>query len=226
LIDKQNDKNDDEDAAEEGQGEGEVRYRAICGQIYVHSKLAIFDDRTVIVGSANINDRSLKGDRDSEVNLLFGLDSKGTGAIETRMDGKAWQALGMAHSLRMQLYADHLTNNLDVEDRSLIKERFADPVSPEVHYLWLGVARENLEIHKSVFPYMPSDAITTLEELNRKKMEETHALQRQEASSDEALRALMGIRGHLFAMPLGFLDKETLSPLSTEGIVVPQKTFM
>ena len=35
--------------------------------IYVHSKLLIVDDRLVICGSANINDRSLLGDRDSEV---------------------------------------------------------------------------------------------------------------------------------------------------------------
>ncbi len=33
--------------------------------IYVHSKLMIVDDKKIIVGSANINDRSLLGDRDS-----------------------------------------------------------------------------------------------------------------------------------------------------------------
>jgi phospholipase D1/2 len=39
--------------------------------IYVHSKLMIVDDKTVICGSANINDRSLLGDRDSEVCLII-----------------------------------------------------------------------------------------------------------------------------------------------------------
>ena len=38
--------------------------------IYVHSKLAIADDYSVIIGSANINDRSLMGDRDSEVAVV------------------------------------------------------------------------------------------------------------------------------------------------------------
>ena len=33
--------------------------------IYIHSKLMIVDDSKVILGSANINDRSLLGDRDS-----------------------------------------------------------------------------------------------------------------------------------------------------------------
>lgn len=39
--------------------------------IYVHSKLMIVDDKRMIVGSANINDRSLLGTRDSELALLI-----------------------------------------------------------------------------------------------------------------------------------------------------------
>jgi phospholipase D1/2 len=35
--------------------------------IYVHSKLMIIDDEYLIVGSANLNERSLAGDRDSEI---------------------------------------------------------------------------------------------------------------------------------------------------------------
>lgn len=35
--------------------------------IYVHSKLLIVDDKYVITGSANINDRSMLGKRDSEI---------------------------------------------------------------------------------------------------------------------------------------------------------------
>ena len=35
--------------------------------VYIHSKLMIVDDRLVICGSANINDRSMLGNRDSEV---------------------------------------------------------------------------------------------------------------------------------------------------------------
>lgn len=39
--------------------------------IYVHSKLMIIDDRVCICGSANINDRSMLGKRDSEVAVLI-----------------------------------------------------------------------------------------------------------------------------------------------------------
>lgn len=42
-------------------------------QVYVHSKIMIIDDCTTLVGSANINDRSLLGSRDSEVYRLLPL---------------------------------------------------------------------------------------------------------------------------------------------------------
>lgn len=36
-------------------------------QVYIHGKVCIVDDRLAIIGSANINDRSMRGDRDSEL---------------------------------------------------------------------------------------------------------------------------------------------------------------
>ena len=39
--------------------------------IYIHSKLMIVDDWKVIIGSANINDWSMLGTRDSEIGCLI-----------------------------------------------------------------------------------------------------------------------------------------------------------
>lgn len=39
--------------------------------VYVHSKLMIIDDRVVLIGSANINDRSMMGSRDSEIAVVI-----------------------------------------------------------------------------------------------------------------------------------------------------------
>ena len=36
-------------------------------KVYIHAKVCIVDDRLVIIGSANINERSQRGDRDSEL---------------------------------------------------------------------------------------------------------------------------------------------------------------
>ena len=45
--------------------------RHVTEQIYVHSKVLITDDNTALIGSANINDRSLIGNRDSEISCLI-----------------------------------------------------------------------------------------------------------------------------------------------------------
>lgn len=37
----------------------------------MHSKVMIVDDNTVIIGSANINDRSMLGKRDSELAVMI-----------------------------------------------------------------------------------------------------------------------------------------------------------
>ena len=41
--------------------------------LYIHSKLMIIDDTKVLIGSANINDRSMLGKRDSEFAVLINL---------------------------------------------------------------------------------------------------------------------------------------------------------
>ena len=46
---------------------GEIFRRTMRQMIYVHSKMMIVDDAYIIVGSANINERSMAGTRDSEI---------------------------------------------------------------------------------------------------------------------------------------------------------------
>ena len=46
--------------------------------VYIHSKLLIVDDCLVIAGSANINDRSMLGERDSEVALIMEVSRAST----------------------------------------------------------------------------------------------------------------------------------------------------
>ncbi len=43
----------------------------VTEQVYVHAKMMIVDDRVAIIGSANINDRSMHGYRDSEIAVLL-----------------------------------------------------------------------------------------------------------------------------------------------------------
>ncbi|WJX82458.1 Phospholipase D beta 1 [Trifolium repens] len=68
--------------------------------IYVHSKGMIVDDEYVIVGSANINQRSMEGTRDSEIAM---------GAYQPHHTWARKQSCphGQIHGYRMSLWAEH-----------------------------------------------------------------------------------------------------------------------
>ncbi|GEM06560.1 phospholipase D [Rhodotorula toruloides] len=85
--------------------EASERNAFVTEETYIHSKLMIVDDLRVLMGSANINDRSLLGDRDSEIACVY---EDYEDMIESRMNGKPFMASRFAASLRRQLYKDHL----------------------------------------------------------------------------------------------------------------------
>eukprot|EP01001_Neometanema_parovale_P000796 NODE_108_length_3325_cov_82.696127_g100_i0.p1 GENE.NODE_108_length_3325_cov_82.696127_g100_i0~~NODE_108_length_3325_cov_82.696127_g100_i0.p1 ORF type:complete len:1018 (+),score=151.08 NODE_108_length_3325_cov_82.696127_g100_i0:143-3196(+) len=126
-------------------------------QIYVHAKLLIVDDRLVICGSANLNDRSMVGNRDSE--LAVAVYPPRDDTVATTMNGQEWSAAPFAHSLRTQLWAEHL--GLLDEDGTVPPEAYklvADPTCEDTYKrLWLATATSNSAIHSKVFPNMPSN---------------------------------------------------------------------
>ncbi|XP_042879392.1 phospholipase D gamma 1-like [Penaeus japonicus] len=83
--------------------------------IYVHSKMAVADDAHVLVGSANLNERSLDGRRDTEVAVS---------ACQTRRggrgggDGEAVVKDGAVRAFRRALWAEH-TWGLSEEEEDL-----------------------------------------------------------------------------------------------------------
>jgi len=66
--------------------------------IYVHCKMSIFDDEYILIGSANINQRSLGGNRDTEI-AVGGYQPDHNETDSPRGD---------VHSFRMALWAAHL----------------------------------------------------------------------------------------------------------------------
>jgi phospholipase D1/2 len=73
--------------------EEEERDCYITELLYIHSKVMIVDDRRVIMGSANFNDRSQKGDGDSEIALVM----EDTDLIDSYMDGQPVCQIALAH---------------------------------------------------------------------------------------------------------------------------------
>jgi phospholipase D1/2 len=101
--------------------------------VYVHSKGMIVDDEYVIVGSANINQRSLAGSRDTEIAV---------GAYQPRhAGGRGRPPRGKVFGYRMSLWEEHLGKEV-VRQRP---EAVRRPESRECVALVNGVARDNWE---------------------------------------------------------------------------------
>lgn len=88
-------------------------------QLYIHAKVIIVDDRVALIGSANINERSMVGNRDSECAAIV----RDTDTIWSTMAGRPYRVGRFAHTLRLRLMREHL--GLDV-DEILEEERQAD----------------------------------------------------------------------------------------------------
>ncbi|KAI8978828.1 phospholipase D [Trametes punicea] len=78
-------------------------------QVYIHGKVCIVDDRLAIIGSANINERSQRGDRDSEIAAVI----RDTDMLDCTMAGKPYKVGRFAHSLRVRLMREHLGVDVD-----------------------------------------------------------------------------------------------------------------
>lgn len=151
----------------------------VSEEVYVHSKLLIADDRVVIIGSANLEDRSMLGYRDSEIGVVI-EDSL---AINSHMNGEPFKTAHFAAGLRRKLFRKHLgllppqdptipdDNYLPV-DRcgnvydwgSVLDLLVEDPLSNEFEELWSNTARINTESFEKVFRPMPSNAVRNWEQ--------------------------------------------------------------
>ena len=82
----------------------------VTEQLYIHAKTIVVDDRVALIGSANINERSMLGNRDSEVAAVV----RDTDMIWSTMAGEPYRVGRFAHTLRMRLMREHL--GLDVDE--------------------------------------------------------------------------------------------------------------
>ena len=112
----------------------ELTRQSLRHPIYVHSKLMIVDDDYIVVGSANINQRSLAGERDTEICI---------GAYQPSHSSAAGQPRGSIHTFRMALWSAHLGG---------YSEQFADPNSAECLEYVRGVTEQFWELYTAPEP--------------------------------------------------------------------------
>jgi len=81
----------------------------VTEQLYIHAKVMVVDDRVAVIGSANINERSMLGSRDSEIAAVV----RDTDMIPSMMAGKPYMVARFAHTFRMRLMREHLGIDVD-----------------------------------------------------------------------------------------------------------------
>ena len=82
--------------------------RPVTEQIYVHSKLLIADDNVAVLGSANINDRSMLGMRDSELAVIVAGGPQST----VKLDGiRTSRVSAKVHAFRKSLWRNIFGDN-------------------------------------------------------------------------------------------------------------------
>lgn len=155
----------------------------VCEELYIHSKVLIADDRVVICGSANLNDRSQEGDHDSEIAVIIQDKNR----VESSMNGRPYRASAFASSLRRFLFRKHLglipdqrwdayNNNWTPVDQVTVNEYdwgshadqlVEDPLSDDFLALWYKTAKANTKIFRKVFHAVPDDTVRTWEDYDR-----------------------------------------------------------
>lgn len=195
-------------------------------QVYVHSKLMIIDDRAAVIGSSNINDRSLLGSRDSEIGVLI----EDRECLQSSMNGLPWLAGKFTLSLRLSLWAEHL--GLHAEKVNQIADPIADTTYKDQ---WLETAKKNTAIYQDVFGCIPNDLLCTRAALRqsmsywKEKLggqvsidlgiapQKLESYQNGETKFIDPMEKLKCVRGHLVSFPLEFMREEDLRPVFNEG---------
>ena len=127
-----------------------INHKPVTEIIYVHSKLMIVDDKRCIIGSANINDRSLLGLRDSELAIILEDDNG-------QISGPAKR--GDIFNLRYRIFNEHFGLN---------EQETANIIEPQVWGKIVNNAKKNTLIYRQLFGCYPDNTITVGDEVEER----------------------------------------------------------
>ncbi|KAF6728882.1 Phospholipase D2 [Oryzias melastigma] len=187
----------------------QLSQKLVTELIYVHSKTLIADDRCYIIGSANINDRSMLGSRDSEVAVLVEDEEM----VPSIMGGEPYQAGLLTLALRKECFSVLVGATSDPSIN------IDDPISDDFFYLtWNETAKLNASIYDKVFRCLPCNSVYNKRVLKEYSSQDPLC----DTDCEQAAEELKAIRGLLVHFPLMFLYGENLlPPLNTKEGMAP-----
>ncbi|MDP9880001.1 phospholipase D1/2 [Variovorax boronicumulans] len=219
---------------------GQTGSNVITEMIYVHSKLTIVDDAVAIIGSANINDRSLNGNGDTELAAVV-VDTSNAAMTDV---GAGVQCItrGFARELRLQAWKKHLGMLVDRKTTGVKKQEapagvdLEKPLQASTIKGIRQLAASNRSVYNEVFLHTPRDAHGTLTEGRvkgfTKKFKDKNGVNKESLTfsmtpplqpafmdpqgkhkAGEAMAKLnAGIKGFWVEMPLAWGSKEGATP--------------
>lgn len=196
--------------------------KPITEQLYIHSKLLIVDDLVAILGSANINDRSMLGVRDSE----FAMIVEDGHQIPALLNGQPTKVARAVRALRVRLFQEHL-GLLDLPFTDPLVEMLNDPTADGFYN---GVLRKqaslNTQIFRELFHCVPDDCVDTWEEY-RRFTETPRAHIVDDELGINSFERLDAIKGSVVLFPTQFLKAEDLAAsLLTPEYLLPIEVYL
>jgi len=148
---------------------GRTAQGVLTEMVYVHSKFTIIDDAVAIIGTANINDRSLNGNGDTEIAAVV-VDT--AQAAMTEMGGGVRVvARRFARDLRRDVWRKHFGMAIDEDTEGSEKKKnppegidIDRPLHPGTIEGIFKVARANRSAYDEVFSHTPRDSFKTMTE--------------------------------------------------------------
>ena len=192
---------------------GTIKGLPVTELIYIHSKLLIVDDEKVLIGSANINDRSMTGSRDSEFAVIIEEEKK----IKSIMDNKEYNASEYAITLRKHLMAEHF--GIKKDDKLL-----NDPLNTGLWNHMRSKANVNSAIYSNIFDCFPDNKFNNFAKLKERKI---FKKEDEEKLKEEYKNKNIGIIGHIVEYPIEFLKDEELDiDFFSKENLVPERNFV
>lgn len=128
-------------------------------QIYIHSKLLIADDSVAVIGSCNINDRSMLGGRDSELAAII----RGKQSKLITINGQDRYAVSeVVHNFRVNLWKKIFGLSMSschprIQPAKSLQAVLNQPAAPATWQAIQEVAENNTKSYNESFQFIPQN---------------------------------------------------------------------
>ena len=190
--------------------------RYVTEQIYVHNKTMIVDDCYAIVGSANINDRSQLGNRDSELAVLV-VDANFAHEDIGSKDGPT-VTRAFARNLRIAIWNKIFGNTAGGDRAAGLTDAIQRPAAASSWSAIRARAMANTESYNEAFTFIPANGRgiwPTIQMDHRRKTREDGLMPFDDdfwadsGSQPSAVSNLSKIKGYITLLPWQWLQEGT-----------------